>query len=272
MQGRLSEVINGVIQEFPWASWRDEFAIASKIGIQTMEWTLDQKDLYSNPLMSDAGQQEILQLCEHWSISIPSLTGDCFMQQPFWKACGKNQKNLLVDFENILRACGALKLDLVVIPLVDNGSLENLNQENVLIQILEKYTPLIKAMNLMVAFESDFPPKELSRFIGRLEPSVFGINYDIGNSAALGFIPNEEFFHYGQRVSNVHVKDRPLGLTTVPLGLGAANFDSVFKNLSEHNYCGNYILQTARDSKGNHAQVIEKYLLQTKSWIERYES
>lgn len=272
MQGRLSEVIDGVIQEFPWASWRDEFAIASEIGVHTMEWTLDQKDLYSNPLMTDEGQQKIRQLCEQWSISIPSLTGDCFMQYPFWKSRGEIQRKLLVDFENILRACGALKFDIIVIPLVDNGSLEDLNQENELVQILEKYTPLIKAMNLRVAFESDFPPKELSRFIGRLESSVFGINYDIGNSAALGFIADEEFFHYGQRVINVHVKDRPLGLTTVPLGLGDANFNSVFRNLSKHNYCGNYILQTARDSKGNHAQVIKKYLLLTKSWIKQYES
>jgi len=272
MQGRLSDVVDGVIQEFPWASWRDEFSIANEIGVNTMEWTLDQKDLYLNPLMSKEGQKEILRLSDQWCISIPSLTGDCFMQYPFWKFQGQKQKKLLVDFESIVRACGALKLGIIVIPLVDNGRLENLDQENELVQILEKYTPLIKAMNLRIAFESDFPAEELSRFIGRLESCVFGINYDIGNSAALGFIPDEEFSHYGQRVINVHVKDRPLGMTTVPLGLGDANFNSVFKNLAKYNYDGNYILQTARDGEGKHSQVISKYLLQTKSWIEQHES
>ena len=272
MQGRLSKVINGVIQEFPWASWRDEFIIANEIGIHAMEWTLDHNNLYLNPLMSDKGQQEIRQLCKEFSISIPSLTGDCFMQYPFWKSSGEIQRKLLVDFENILRACGALKIDIVVIPLVDNGSLEDLNQENDLVQILEKYTSLIKKMNLRVAFESDFPPQELRRFIGRLDSRIYGINYDIGNSASLGFIPDDEFIHYGKRIINVHVKDRPLGKSTVPLGLGDANFDSVFKNLAKYNYHGNFILQTARDSKGNHAEVIKKYFLQTKSWIKKYES
>ena len=272
MQGRLSDVIDGKIQEFPWTSWREEFEIANEIGVKTMEWTLDQKNLYLNPLMSEEGQEKITRLKEQWSISIPSLTGDCFMQHPFWKSQGALQEKLLADFENIVRACGALKLDIIVIPLVDNGGLENLYQENELVKILEKYTPLIKAKNLRIAFESDFAPKELSRFINRFESSVFGINYDIGNSAALGFTPDEEFYHYGQRVINVHVKDRPLGMGTVPLGLGDANFKSVFNNLAKHKYIGNYILQTARDREGNHAQVISKYLLQIESWINQIES
>jgi hexulose-6-phosphate isomerase len=272
MQGRLSKVINGVIQEFPWESWRDEFMIADEIGIHTMEWTLDQKDLYLNPLMSKDGQEEILRLIDKWSICIPSLTGDCFMQHPFWKVQGKKQEQLLLDFKNILQACGALNIGIIVIPLVDNGSLENMSQENELIQILEEYLPLIKKMNLRIAFESDFPAEELSRFISRLELDVFGINYDIGNSAALGYMPDNEFLHYGNRIINVHVKDRPFGMTTVPLGLGDANFDKVFKNLANHNYKGNYILQTARDTNGEHAEVISKYLSQTKSWIKQNES
>tara|TARA_X000000950_G_scaffold275453_1_gene361875 strand:- start:26069 stop:26905 length:837 start_codon:yes stop_codon:yes gene_type:complete len=272
MQGRLSDVIGGVIQEFPWKSWREEFVIANEIGIHTMEWTLDQKDLYLNPLMTEKGREEIFRLSRQWSISIPSLTGDCFMQHPFWKSEGKKQEKLVVDFENIVQACGALKIGIIVIPLVDNGSLENLEQENALIHILEKYMLLLKKLNLRIAFESDFSPQELSRFIGRLEFNVFGINYDIGNSAALGFTPDHEFFHYGHRVINIHVKDRPLGMTTVPLGLGDADFESVFMNLEKHNYKGSYILQTARDGKGQHAQVIKKYLSQTKLWMQQYES
>lgn len=272
MQGRLSDVIGGVIQEFPWKSWREEFVIANEIGIHTMEWTLDQKDLYLNPLMTEEGREEIFRLSRQWSISIPSLTGDCFMQHPFWKSEGKKQEKLVVDFENIVQACGALKIGIIVIPLVDNGSLENLEQENALTHILEKYTPLLKKLNLRIAFESDFSPEELGRFVDRLEPNVFGINYDIGNSAGLGFIPDNEFHCYGQRVINVHVKDRPLGMTTVPLGSGDADFESVFKHLAFHDYKGNYILQTARDIKGQHAKVLTKYLMQTKSWIQKNES
>jgi L-ribulose-5-phosphate 3-epimerase len=64
---------------------------------------------------------------------------------------------------------------------------------------------------LQVIFECDFTPVEMARFIARLPAEWFGINYDIGNSAALGFNPTEEFAAYGARVVNVHIKDRVLG-------------------------------------------------------------
>ena len=194
------------------------------------------------------------------------------MQFPFWKAEGALQAEMVADFLAITKACGILEIGIIIIPLVDNGRLDTLEQEDVLVSILNKHTSVLRESNVRVAFESDFSPQELRRFIDRLDPGSFGINYDIGNSAALGFIPKQEFFHYGDRIINVHVKDRPLGSTTVPLGEGDADFERVFDYLAKHNYTGNYILQTARDSAGRHAQVISKYLAQTKVWIAKYES
>ena len=48
MQGRLSEVVDGKIQAFPWRLWQEEFRQAREIEIALMEWTLDQDDLYKN--------------------------------------------------------------------------------------------------------------------------------------------------------------------------------------------------------------------------------
>lgn len=272
MQGRLSNVIDGVIQEFPWKSWEAEFHIASEIDIHLMEWTLDQIDLYLNPLLTHEGQEKISHLCEMYALAIPSLTGDCFMQSPFWKAEGPEKKSLISDFVAIAKACGKLEIGIIVIPLVDNGSLENSKQESTLINTLKDYDALLKELNVKIAFESDFSPQKLGKFIRQLDSGSFGINYDIGNSAALGFVPDEEFFHYGDRIINVHVKDRPLGLSTVPLGDGDSDFESVFNNLSKYNYTGNYILQTARDRAGRHRQVLKRYLAQTANWIRKYES
>ena len=74
----------------------------------------------------------------------------------------------------------------------------------------------------------------------------------------MGFCPNEEINIYGQYIRNVHIKDRLFRGKTVPLGTGDVNFQSVFKNLSKINYRGNYILQTARSYKNQHAQVLVK--------------
>ena len=64
------------------------------------------------------------------------------------------------------------------------------------------------ASGVEIVFESDYPPERRSaRFIGRF-PETVGINYDIGNSAALGFDAGQEIDAYGGRIRNVHVKDR----------------------------------------------------------------
>ena len=143
-------------------------------------------------------------------------------------------------------------------------------RKTLLVRFLESQEDFLAAHRLKVVFESDYVPQELARFIARLNPALFGINYDIGNSAALGFNPQQEFAAYGQRVINVHVKDRVLGGTTVPLGTGSANFDAVFAALAQINYRGNLILQTARAADGNHADALCTYRDMTVDWLKRY--
>ena len=270
MQGRLSPLINGRIQAFPWENWKDEFPLAHQIDIHLMEWTMDQERLYENPLLTETGQAEIRALCLRHELGIPSLTGDCFMQAPLWKTQGAKRMALERDFVEIAKGCAAIGITLLVVPLVDNGRLENVDQEDNLVAFLESQTDFLGTHGLKVVFESDFAPLELARFIARLDPALFGVNYDIGNSAALGFNPQEEFEAYGQRIVSVHVKDRVLGGTTVPLGKGSANFAAVFAALDQINYQGNFILQTARATDGNHADTLCTYRDMTINWIKRH--
>ena len=62
MQGRLSALVDGKIQAFPWNEWRQEFPRAKALGLGRMEWTLDQERLRDNPLTTAAGRAEILRL------------------------------------------------------------------------------------------------------------------------------------------------------------------------------------------------------------------
>ena len=45
MQGRLSKKIGNKIQAFPHKNWKSEFNKAKKLGLTTIEWTLDYKNL-----------------------------------------------------------------------------------------------------------------------------------------------------------------------------------------------------------------------------------
>ena len=76
------------------------------------------------------------------------------------------------------------------------------------------------------------------------------INYDIGNSASLGYDPEEEFNAYGEKITDLHIKDRLLGKGPVPLGKGNADIPKIFKLLSKINYQGIVIFQAFRDDNG----------------------
>ena len=188
LQGRLSPQVDGRIQAFPGSRWwRREFVLADKADFRIMEWTLDHEKLLENPLMSSSGRQEIRRLSEMFHVTVPSLTGDCFMQAPFWKASGQRRHELEGVFLSVLNACHAAGIKTVVVPLVDQGSLANKAEEDMLIQFLRGRVEDLRRLGLCVAFESDLKPIELAAFIDRFPRDSFGINYDIGNSASLGF-------------------------------------------------------------------------------------
>jgi hexulose-6-phosphate isomerase len=263
MQGRLSPLYKNKIQSFPWDTWQDEFQIASINNFKIIEWTIDDHRLYENPLLSDSGIKEIKRISDKYGIKIPSLTGDCFMQNPFWKAEGKKKDYLHESFIRILHACNKLNISIILIPLVDNGSLENEVQEDNLLNFLNLHKGLISKLSLRICFESDYPPQKLKNFIDKFDKDLFGINYDTGNSASLGFDPVEEFSMYGDRIINVHIKDRPMGGGTVPLGNGDTDFQLIFNLLKEYGYSGNLILQTARSKNNDHLGVLIDYYKMT---------
>jgi hexulose-6-phosphate isomerase len=268
MQGRLSALVDGKIQAFPWDEWREELPRAKALGIGRMEWTIDQERLHENPLNTESGRGAIARLARGNAIQIGSLTGDCFMQAPFWKAGGETQQTLIADLDLVIASCAALRIEFVVIPLVDNGRIEAPEQSDVLLRTLLDRAALLSRQGIKIVFESDLSPVELAQFIAQFPPEVFGINYDIGNSAALGFDCSEEIAAYAPRILNVHVKDRLRGGTTVPLGSGAADLAKAIRLIEQSGYSGQYILQTARAADGDHAGALARYRDMTVRWIE----
>ena len=268
MQGRLSAMVDGKIQAFPWNEWQDEFPRANALGLNRLEWTIDQDRLRDNPLNTAAGQNEIIELSRRYALKPASLTGDCFMQAPFWKTEGETRKSLIDDLDLVLASCGTLGIEFVVIPLVDNGRVESAAQSEILLGVLLDRAASLSRQGVKIVFESDLPPAPLAEFIDKFPREVFGINYDSGNSAALGYDPADEIPAYAARILNVHVKDRLLGGTTVPLGTGAADLAKAIRLIERSGYRGQYILQTARAADGDHAGALARYRDMTVGWIE----
>lgn len=268
MQGRLSQPVDGKIQAFPWDEWRSEFSRAKDLCLTRMEWTIDEERLRENPLITEQGQREILALSLEHGVRISSLTGDCFMQAPFWKVDAVVRDALLAEFDLLIAACSRVGIEFVVIPLVDNGRIEREPESDTLKRELLARARQLARRDVKIVFESDLPPRELARFIEAFPADVFGINYDCGNSAALGYDSDEEIAAYAPRILNVHVKDRIRGGTTVPLGTGHADLAKAIRLIERSGYDGQYILQTARAADGDHAGALARYRDMTVRWIE----
>jgi hexulose-6-phosphate isomerase len=267
MQGRLSPLVGGRIQAFPWLHWRAEFPVAQSLGLGLMEWTMDHDRFRENPLMTESGRREITELARQHGVLPVSLTGDIFMQAPFWHSRGAERAARLAELDEVLDACAAARIEIVVVPLVDAGAMQDSGHEQLVVDAFGSRAERMRRDGLVVAFECDYGPQELARFIGRLPADCFGINYDIGNSAALGYDCGEEVSAYGSRIRNVHVKDRLLGGTTVPLGSGNADLPRALALLRESGFAGRFILQTARAVDGDHAGAIARYAAMTAGWL-----
>jgi hexulose-6-phosphate isomerase len=268
IQGRLSPIYDKRIQTFPWKHWKEEIEIASKNKFQILEWTFDTLTLNKNPIFNLSKIDEILECTSNFNIEIPSLTCDYFMENPPWK---KNSAEVHDVISQILIAMNKLNSKLLIIPLVDNSSLKSLEEEKIVIKFFEKFEDQLERLGIKISFEIDYEPNKLNNFISQFPETIYGINYDIGNSASLGFLPELEFNAYGKRIINVHVKDRLYRGSTVPLGQGNADLPEVFRLLAYTNYNGNYILQTARAENNNHVEVLLKYRTAIQNWIKTNE-
>ncbi len=247
IQGRLSELVNGRIQAFPAENWESEFEIAQKNQLTIIEWTIDTLTYLQNPLIKPSEIERVVRISRKTNVRIPSVTCDLYMENPHWES-----KDLDIEREVkiIIESMPKVGANILVIPLVDNSSISN--RKNTNLDFFMSLKDYLRQNNVRIAFELDLEPEIAGEFIKLFNPQLYGINYDIGNSASLGFNPAEEMSYYGHRVINVHVKDRLLGGNTVPLGLGSADFKSVLEQLKKANFSGNFIMQTARAGDGDH--------------------
>ena len=254
MQGRLSPQYLGRIQSFPVNSWEQELHDCKNLGIELVEWTIDEIFYDQNPIVSKTGTNHINDILAELDLRVPSITCDYFMEKPFW---GQDGYKTYGKLKTIIEGMINIGAQLLVIPLVDNASINNTHEYQA--EFFQKLLQDYEKETIFVVFETDLNPRKFKEFISEFDPKHFGINYDIGNSASLGYDVDEEFREYGDRILNVHVKDRELNGNTVPLGDGAANFQAVVRNLRALNYQGNYILQTARAGDNAHIEAIQKY-------------
>jgi len=250
MQGRLLPKYHGRYQAHPIGYWQEEFPKAAALDLDCIEFILDFNGADQNPLIRVGGPEEILSIVADTGVKVQTVCADIFMEAPLHHPddqIAAYSKNVL---ERLLENANTLGVTDIVIPCVDKSSMLDHWAKDRFVRRLKPVVDKAEALNINLALETDLAPQPFAELLERFETQHVTVNYDTGNSAALGFDPVEELSCYGDRISDIHIKDRVLNGGSVELGLGATQFKRFFAALDAFNYIGPFILQAYRDDEG----------------------
>lgn len=263
MQGRLLSKYQGRYQAHPVDYWQDEFFQAKKFNLDCIEFILDFNDAERNPLLTKGGPSEIIELSSETGVVVKTICADYFMEAPLHSIEESIANKSYKILQRLIDVAVKISITDIVVPCVDQSTLNNKEAVERFIVQMKKIIPTLEKQSINLSLETDMAPKPFIELLDKLNSRNITVNYDIGNSAALGFDSDEELEAYGDKISDIHIKDRVLNGGPVILGEGNADFDRFFNKLKEFDYNGPFIMQAYRDDEG--VEVFKKQL----SWIKK---
>jgi L-ribulose-5-phosphate 3-epimerase len=254
MQGRLLPPVDGNIQCYPGSRWADEFSLAASLGLDFIEWIVDQAP--DNPLAGDA-VAPVKSVIVDTGVVVSSICADVFMGNlQLAHGSPNSQAASAAHLTALLHTAAAVGATRIVLPFVDSSELSQDADLDAAKGAIEGVLPAARAEGVELHLETSLDPKGFAALLNDLPDPMVKVNYDMGNSAALGYRPKDEFAAYGARIGSVHVKDRVRGGTTVAPGTGSTEFEAVFAGLDDLGYDGDYVLQVARGDAGDEVTTI----------------
>jgi len=260
MQGRLLPKHNGHFQAHPVGIWEKEFEIANIVGLDCIEFILDFDQFEINPLLTEKGVQDILEKVNQYQVQVVSVCADFFMTNPIFLEDQKSKDLNFSTLKMLINNSKKIGVTDIVIPLVDGSSIkDDFRKQDSTIEFLEDAIKIIDNDKQKLCLETDLLPHRFLNFVNRLNSEKVKINYDIGNSASLGYDFREEFEVYGNLVTNIHIKDRLYNGGSVHLGRGNAKLVDFFKFLKKCNYKGIFIMQAYREDDDGLSSFLPQY-------------
>jgi sugar phosphate isomerase/epimerase len=256
MQGRLSTQTDRGYQAFPWETWESEFDGAAERKLEHIEWVLDSWQVQDNPILSNP--RAVKSRINESGVRVLSVCADYLMDTPL----DIEVPETWVTFDLLIGSMQELDAKWLVIPCVDQSSLLETEARKRFLAASAHIEALLSDTDIAVTLETDLAPFDFANLLSEIDSGVFGVNYDIGNSASLGYNPDEEFAAYGERVSLVHIKDRIKGGGSISLGNGSADIAGVVGYLTALNFNGPITMQAFRDIEG--LTVLDQQL----EWLE----
>ena len=250
MQGRLLPKYQGRYQAHPIGYWEDEFEIAASLGVDLIEFILDYNDYEENPLMSASGCKKIKDTVNQSGVKVKTVCADYFMDAPLHSTDLNVATLSAAVLRELIINSRTIGVTDIVLPLVDHSSVRDLESQDLFIRAIEPFFSYLAEQNMNLNLETDLDPTAFKNLLNQIDSDRVTVNYDTGNSAGLGYDPEQEFAAYGDRITDIHIKDRVMNGFSVCLGQGSADFSKIFKCVQNYGYSGPFILQAFRDDEG----------------------
>jgi hexulose-6-phosphate isomerase len=267
MQGRLSAPEDGRFQSFPRAHWRDEIVAATGVPLRGIEWIYDAYGEGANPLETAEGRATLRNELARAGIRVVSICADWFMDRPLVRIDRATLEQRVARLDWLLSIAPEMAIGRVVLPFVDASRMQGATDVEQVLEALHAVLPRARQSQVELHLETDLGPAEFRAFLAEIPDPMVRVNYDSGNSAALGFRPAEEFAAYGERIGSFHIKDRVPGGSTVPLGQGGTDFAALRAGLIDIGYRGDFVLQVARGEVGDEVAWLRRVAHSACHWL-----
>ena len=240
LQGRLSEPVNGKIQEFPILTWKKEFEILQSCGLTHIEWIVTKDSLKNNPIF----------ISNLTNLPISSICCDHIIDENIHKLSFLDE--MLIDLCFL-----ALKNNIknISIPLLEESNMESDSRRAEFISSIKKIKRMFSDLNFI--FETELTPEKTLEIASA--DNNFFVTYDTGNVTS--YLKQHEKYikTLKNKIVNVHLKDRTFDAKTqIPFN-GDTDFKTIFKLLKEIDYNSIYTLQIARGETGKEVEYIKEY-------------
>ena len=243
-QGRLTIPYNGELQCFPQYDWQNEFINAGLLGCSFIELLVEREKNNLNPIWSNEGRFEILELCtknklKPYSICLDYIINHSLLDDP--------RKDSFKSIENCIEIAVDLDAHMVILPLLEES---NLAKKNFLemAQIIKKAACIAKQCNVYLCIESLVSVKDLNEFISLINMSNVKAVFDTGNRVIETPDLYNEILNLSENLGHIHIKDKDRFGNNVILGSGMVDFCGVFDALNKINFCGALNFETNRGS------------------------
>jgi sugar phosphate isomerase/epimerase len=243
-QGRLTVPYNGELQCFPQHEWQNEFKNAGLLGFSFIELLVERERNNLNPIWSNEGRLEILELCTKNNLKPYSICLDYIINHSLLDDPNKSAFSSIIES---LKVAADLNCSAIILPLLEKSNLSKSNFMQ-MAEVFRDVAPVAHQYNIVLCIECLVSASELNEFISLVNMNNVKAVFDTGNRVIETPDLYNEILILSENLGHVHIKDKDRTGNNVILGSGLVDFCGVFSALEVIGYEGPFNFETNRGS------------------------